>query len=439
LWYHIGAVLGYVWVKAMVAARTEWPWLAAKRFDNEREYLRDLARQVRDIAALPVMQERSDLWRAHNALAPKRPMVLCYPEGSWVEILPEAALRCTDPLHRRIESDLLGRIFLHEHIQDDQPFSATLSIDWKVDRGSYGVEVPYHHGDERGSYVWEAPLKNLDADLAKLKFRQPRVDRKATMDDFARAVDLVGDILTVRLSGNWGWTYGLTWEAVKLVGLEQLMWYMVDDPAGLHRLMKFLHDDMQQYLDWWEREKLLTPNDIGGSYVGSGGLGAVDALRGKDALDTPVDLAHRWGFAESQETVGVGPDMFAEFILPYQAPLLARFGLNCYGCCEGLEHRIDLLLKNMPNLRRVSVAPNANQEKMAEALNGKYVYSRKVYPAHVCVGFNEAAIRGDLRHSLRVAKGQPLELILKDTHTVEGDVMRLGRWVKIAREEIAAL
>jgi hypothetical protein len=46
------------------------------------------------------------------------------------------------------------------------------------------------------------------------------------------------------------------------------------------------------------------------------------------------------------------------------------------------------------------------------------------------------AIRADLRSTLDVAGDLPLEIILKDTHTVQGETERIGRWVKIAREEI---
>ena len=44
-----------------------------------------------------------------------------------------------------------------------------------------------------------------------------------------------------------------------------------------------------------------------------------------------------WGFTESQETVGVSPAMYREFIFPYEKPIMDRFGLNCYGCCEPLH------------------------------------------------------------------------------------------------------
>ena len=43
---------------------------------KEREYLRDLAKRQAEIAALPVMKQRTEEWYAHNALRGKRPMVI---------------------------------------------------------------------------------------------------------------------------------------------------------------------------------------------------------------------------------------------------------------------------------------------------------------------------------------------------------------------------
>jgi hypothetical protein len=186
----------------------------------------------------------------------------------------------------------------------------------------------------------------------------------------------------------------------------------------VHQLMAFLRDEHRHFLEWCEHEGLLTANN-GVNLVGSGGVGETNELH--PVTDVGVKLSDRWGFAESQETVGISPAMFEEFVLPYQLPLLEKFGLNCYGCCEGLENRIKPILQNVPRLRRISVAPNANQEAMAAALDGHYIFSRKPYPAHVCVGFNEKAVREDLRHTL----------------TVQNEPDRIGRWVKIAREEIA--
>ena len=69
---------------------------------NDRTLLRDLARRVADIAALPVQEQRRARWRRHNRLdATVGPMILIFPEGSWIELLPDVALTCEDEARDR--------------------------------------------------------------------------------------------------------------------------------------------------------------------------------------------------------------------------------------------------------------------------------------------------------------------------------------------------
>lgn len=400
---------------------------------NNREILRDLARRYRDIALRPEMAERREWWRSLNALESRRPLVLVLPEGAWSELIPESSLQCEDNLLRRWEGMLRRKIYTFEKIRDDSFFEPWFDIAWVFEVGDYGFEVPYHHGEQRGSYHWEGPLKDLDRDLPKLHDRPLRVNREETHRRVALANELFGDLLPARIHGDMWWTMGLTWEAAKLVGLENLMLYMCDQPENVHRLMAFLRDEHMHFIEWFEKEGLLRPNNCSNG-VGSGGVGMTDALH---PAGEQTSLRDYWGFAESQETVGISPAMFEEFVLPYQVPLLEKYGLNYYGCCEGLESRIDLVLEQVPRLRAVSVAPKADQRKLAEKLAGQYVYYRKADPVPVCVQFSESYIRQDLRHTLTVARDQQLALVLKDTHTVQNEPWRIERWVQIAREEIA--
>ena len=130
---------------------------------------------------------------------------------------------------------------------------------------------------------------------------------------------------------------GMTWPAINLVGLEQLMLYMIDDPDGLHRLMQFLHDDHLACASWLEKEGLLSLNNEN-DYVGSGSVAYTKELP-HAGMNGHVRMQDTWVLSESQETVGVGPEMFAEFIFPYQKSLTERFGLSYYGCCEPVHNR----------------------------------------------------------------------------------------------------
>jgi hypothetical protein len=51
--------------------------------------------------------------------------------------------------------------------------------------------------------------------------------------------------------------------------------------------------------------------------------------------------------------------------------------------------------------------------------------------------FDVEAIRADLRSTLRIAGKCPLELVMKDVHTLNNRPERLGRWVALAREACA--
>jgi len=138
-----------------------------------------------------------------------------------------------------------------------------------------------------------------------------------------------------------------------------------------------------------------------------------------------------WGFCESQETVGVSPDTFAEFVFPYQEPILARFGLNCYGCCEPLDKRWHII-KKIANLRRLSVSPWADNEKMAQQLQDNYIYSLKPSPAELAMAdFDERRIRRELREVLVITRQCCVEIVMKDNHTIRKDPRRVIRWVQI--------
>jgi len=403
--------------------------------EGDREILRKLAGRVREIAELPGQAERKRRWARHNSLDPERPLVLCFPEGAWDELLPESSMECRDELARGWEWGLRSTIFWWDNFRDDNFIEPWFNIPWRVDGGNFGVQTVLNREPGRGSYTWEAPLKDLSRDMSMLRFREPKVDRAATAREVEAATGAFGDLLPARIHGRYWWTLGMTQDAIKLVGLQEFMELMIDQPEEVHRLMAWLRDELTNFIGWFESEGLLSLNN-GADYVASGGVGCTGELPGTPLKPgQPVGYSDLWGFAESQETVGTSPEMFADFVLAYQLPILERFGLNCYGCCEPLDGRMKYV-QRIPRLRRVSVSPWANQEKMAAILGKKIIFSRKPNPAMICASFNESAIRDDLRATIDMAKGCVLEIIMKDTHTVQHQPWRLTKWVEMALEEV---
>jgi len=405
---------------------------------RDRLILRELAQQVAELAERPVEKEKRELWYRHNALESTRPLVFCDPENGWNEILTPDTLRCEGGLARAWEWYLRREVFWGAHMRDDKVIEAVFNVGHVYTETDWGLRETRIGGEGGGSWRWEAPLKTYD-DMDKLRFPQITVDYEATQELLQLAQETFGDILQVRLKTVWWWSFGMTQTLVYLRGLEQIMYDMVDCPEGVHRLMAFLRDGHAARLDFLEKNGLLFLNNDG-TYVGSGGFGWTHELPQPDFNGhvRPIDM---WGFAESQETVGISASMFEEFIFPYQLTLLERFGLNCYGCCEPLDSRWHVV-KKFPRLRRVSMSPWANVEVMAERLGNRYIFSWKPHPGVLAADtFDEEFVRQTLRQGLNVLKKNDcrVEIIMKDCHTIRHDPQRVTRWVQIAKEEAEAI
>lgn len=403
---------------------------------KDRQVLRRLASQVAELAARPIEQEKRGLWYQLNALEPTRPVIFCDPENGWNEIITIDQFECEGELALRWEMNLRKEIFWGTEMCDDRVIEPYFIVSHVYDESDWGMHERKIGGTDGGSYVWESPLKTYD-DLDKLHYPLITVNYEATERVVELATEVLGDILPVRLRTAWWWTLGMTWTLVNIRGLQQIMLDMFDHPDELHRLLAFLRDGHLAKLDFLEENNLLSLNNDG-TYVGSGGFGWTNELP-KDDFNGQVRTVDMWGFTESQETVGVSPEMFAEFIFPYQLPIQERFGLNCYGCCEPLDKRWHVV-KEVPNLRRISVSPWADIGDMAKMLEDRFIFSMKPSPTDLAMNsFDEELIRAKLRDALEKTRDCRVEVIMKDNHTIRDDPQRVVRWVQIAREEAESI
>jgi hypothetical protein len=409
---------------------------------KEKDVLRRLAERKVQIAFDPKNEERRRAWLALDSGNDSRVMVLAEHGGIRDRRKPLSitSLECTGEWARGIENSLRAEALLFEELQDDHVVEPVINVGWRVRASNFGVEVVVHQGgdaEHMGARSWDPPIRDLDEDFDKLRPRAYSVDRDARLVERQLMEDVFAGILPVRMRGGHYWTMGLTIQAIDLIGLEGLMLSMYDNPEGLHRLMAFLCDDNLAFSRWLEDQGLYSLNNEN-DYIGSGSMGYTTELPKQTPrqTDAPVREQDLWALLESQETVGVGPELFEEFIFPYQLRIAERFGRIYYGCCEPVNNRWHIL-KRLPNLARVSVSPWADQRFMAEALGRDYVFSRKPNPTLISTDrFDEAAIRNDIRQTLDLARGCRIELIMKDVHTLNNQPERLARWVQIAREEI---
>ncbi|MBM4040142.1 MAG: hypothetical protein FJ290_16680 [Planctomycetes bacterium] len=398
----------------------------------DRGILRGLAKQVADVASLPIMAERRAMWKRHNALRRVRPMILVFPEGSWGELLPDKALQCRHEKARRIEWQLRSRLYYHEHLHDDMVIEREWVVGKAIKHTGWGLEPKNIPSTEaRGAWKFDPVLRSPD-DLKKLTFPQVGHDEKATEAALAEAQELFGDILDVKLKGISHVSFHPMALYTRLRGLNEAMVDMAAEPKLVHDAMAFFEEGYRRTVQQYEALNLLSLNNDG-TYHSSGGNGYTDELPAPGFDPSRVRPCDMWASAEAQELALVSPEMHEEFALQYERRLLTPFGLNGYGCCEDLTRKLDLVLA-IPRIRRISISPFADVDRCAEQLGAKAIFSWKPHPSHLVGEFDEARLRAYIRHACEATRGCVVEMILKDTHTCEGRPERFTRWTDIARE-----
>ena len=400
---------------------------------KDKTIIRDLAKRVAEIGHDPIQEKNREMWRNHNALRRVKPMVLVFPEGSWGELLTGTVLQCEDKSLHGWESHLRQLIYRWEHLRDDNVIEPRVRVGVVYRRTGWGIEIKRRNSDVAGGAWAFDPVISELADLKKLQKPTIELDEEATRQSLESANELFDGILPVVLFKNTGFENSLIRTIVYFIGLENLLWYLADRPEFIHEAMSFMTDATLEIMEFAEKRGYIEPNNRD-DYVGSGGVGYSDELPTTGSTEKGYTYRDCWGFAETQEFALVSPEMHYEFALQYQIKMLDKYGLNCYGCCEALDNKFDIILK-IPRLRRLSISPWADVRKSAEALQDKVIFSWKPNPADLAAErFNPDFIASKIRDCVNVAKDCVLEIVMKDTHTVRNEPWRMSEWVRIAKK-----
>jgi hypothetical protein len=405
--------------------------------NNERLYLRDLAKKQRGLASLPEMLEKTLLWYAHNECRAQRPVFTVELDTFWGEVSPR--FFCTSPEARIIEGQMLMNVTAHEIIGDDRVIPDFFTVAPRHSFTAFDLPGKRSHGimeDGRQSigFKSEVIIADLERDFHKLKKSRIMVERPEKTEFYRVCEDTLGDILPVRLSyGCFGMSF--SYALVNLMGMENMLLALYDAPAAFHAAMKMLTVDTNEYMDLLEERGVLTLNNDN-TWVAQGTRGFTHELppSGRE-VGAPVVFGDLWGYMDSQETVGVSPEMFQEFFFPYYREISSRFGFLSYGCCEPVNAIWDSCLSKLPNLKKVSISPWCDQAFMGERLAGtKIIYLRKPRPDYLGVNttFDEAAFRAHLLETINAARGCTLEFSYRDVYSLRGERERAKRAYHIA-------
>jgi len=400
--------------------------------EKDEAILRPLAQKIAEIAALPVQEEKAELWRRLNRLERVRPMVLLR-NGTWHETRYQIELETEDGFARNQEWYLRSTLYHWEHMRDDHVYEAKVYSPTVVRTTGMGIATnatqPNH---EFGARMYNPVIKD-DDEPTMIPMPTVTVDWEETERNYQRFCELYDGILAVEKRGVAGLGFAIMDTFIQWRGLQNTFTDMVDRPGWVHSWMERMTQWHLSRLDQLEELNVLSLNN-GNNGVGSGGTGFTDELPQADFDGTHVRTIDMWGHATTQIFSEVSPAMHDEFALAYEKRFLERFGLSNYGCCEPLDMKLDII-KTIPNVRRISMSPWVDVARGAEELGSDYIFSFKPNPAIIGMEeWNEEFVRDYTRDALEKTRDCVVEVIMKDLHTCRKEPWRMWEWVRITME-----
>ncbi len=413
---------------------------AIRLTSQDTQVLRRLAAELAEIAASPIHRERAQLWQRLNDLQSVRPMV-------WINEIPwhemdvngELTLVTEHPWARDQEQDLRRTLYQWRHLPGDMIVGDYLPCPLAVHSTDFGIieDVDVVRTDAASDIVsrhFKIQIRDAE-DLAKIQMPVVTHNEVATNFRYEAMCRVYDGILPIRKVGQthiWftPWDYLIRWW-----GIQEAMLDFVERPELVHAAVERMVDAWMVELDQFEALNALSL-DCNNTRIGSGGYGYTSQLPSEPYDPSNVRPHNMWGCSNAQIFSEVSPQMHWEFALKHDLRWLARWGLTYYGCCEPLDQKIDIL-RQIPNLRKISVSPWCRTERVVDRVGTDYVLSRKPTPAIFAEDeWRPDRARHDLVAFLDRARDCHVELIMKDISTVRRQPQRLWEWAAIAAEVV---
>ena len=406
-----------------------------KKFEKDREILRELASRIGEIAALPVQEEKKHLWRSLNSLKCERPMV-AIDQICWNEINIEGKLNliCENEECRSYEQTFRRILLQWEYFPVDMVVEPFIKVFKAVKNSAFGMTVKEHtlttfEDSDVLSHRYQNQFNSVDDVMTKIKMPIISHDEAETKRRMDFASWLFDGVMPLREEGYN--PYLSIWDPIATwMSVEGALYGLVDNPEMMHALAKRIADGYLLTLDQLEDQGLLNHSQ---ALIHCSGA-FTDELPAPGFKPEKPRTQDIWMFGLAQMFATVSPAMFEEYEINYMMPIFERYGLVYYGCCDPLDGKMNEVRK-IPNLRKVSISPWADHERGAEEIGSEYVFSGKPNPAYVAVSnFNEDIVRKELNTDKEICRrfACPLEFILKDISTLSHDPLRLKKWADIA-------
>lgn len=407
--------------------------------------LQELAKEIREIAELPIQGNNRKLWTAVNDLHMIRPVihVMDYPHYL-IKYGDELTTTIEDEYLKKVEMDLLIRIYEWKHLRCDRVVEPTVKCPVIYKDSGFGIVAS---GGDRSDFIegevydearhFESQIACAE-DLKKIKTPVVEYCEEETLHRYDLLREIFGDILQVKLFGRCNIRCAPMDDLLTWMGISEGMFKLTLEPELMHQAMELYITACIDRIRQYERLGILSSNN-GFENIVNNCIGYTSGLPPATESGIGAKIEDLWGHSADQIMTCVSPEMTKEFCFDHEKRWAGLFGLYSYGCCERLDNKLDLLTESFPNLRKVSCSPYSNLESMMEQLGDRYVISFKpnsTYLAHESAGFDE--LRKEMAAALDLSRKYKVNLVfnMKTLLSLNGDPTRLWKWCDMASDMI---
>lgn len=348
-----------------------------------------------------------DMWRGFPRLKPSQSIpFLVFPDNAlWAKILKVDLREYYSDPEVHLKTQLKINIYHFNHWKDDTYYTKDLFIWFGVitELSFFGPKIIFF--PNREGWIESPPLLQKK-DLESLK--RPDFYKSGLMPKIHEFYEKMNGLVNGKLRVTFPmWVRGPFCIAAHLRGLDNIIMDMLEDPKFVHRLMRFIVDSEKE----WAKERA-------------------------KFLHSPIEKT--FFFNDEVGLPLITPEMYEEFILPYEIELSDFYdGILYWHSCGDTSNFVNLI-KKIPGLKMFHVGPRTDVSKAAVAFGTDVSLDVDLDPFKDVLEAEEKKMKSRIKRIIDICTERDIPFCIRadgfqPVHTLEEDLPRIKLWIDIAR------
>jgi len=349
-----------------------------------------------------------DMWRGFPKLRPSQGIpFLVFPDNAlWAKILKVDLREYYSNPEVHLKTQLKMNIYHFNHWEDNTYYTKDLSIWFGVitELSFFGPKIIFF--PNREGWIKSPPLLQKKESLECLK--QPDFYKSGLMPKIHEFYERMNELVDGRLRVLFPmWVRGPFCIAAHLRGLDNIIMDMLEDPKFVHTLMRFITDSEKE----WAKER-------------------------SKFLHSPIEKTFLFN-----DEVGlplITPEMYEEFVLPYEIELANFYGGILYWHSCGDTSDFINLIKRIPGLRMFHVGPRTDVLRAAVAFGPDASLDVDLDPFRDVLEADEEKMKSKIKKIIDICTERDVSFCIRadgfqPVHTLKEDLPKIKLWIDLAQ------